>query len=287
MKRVLWFVSVVTVLASCSSLNPDRPCEEPGVGDRRCPANYACVAKKRFPWDQNTTELCVAVAAKTLGEPCTVSDECQGYEERQTVCADQARSCPQDATPNDPRGCNFQCRPTCHGHGECGPDQICYPGGGDIPGVCQEGECGEDAQFCPSGLQCIWFKAGKTGGVCVAPCDILRQQECDRTPPPSDAKCCAPQEACVHFADNPSKATCLGKGTGRINDLCSTTEENNRPSCNEGLFCSDLLPCATGGCEFRCLQYCNRGNGGPVCEQQGSTCQVIPGGSDLQYGFCQ
>jgi hypothetical protein len=268
--------------ATCSE--PAFPCADT---EPRCDPGYICI-KDPSPLGQVYAgrEVCVRKGATALGNPCSVSEECKGFSERTTVCADMDRRCPTGAEA----ACDLRCRPVCIGHYDCGPDQICYPGGGDIPGVCQEGECGQSHPECPTGLECWWVKAGPSGGLCYAPCDILRWIDCDRQPPPPDAQCCAPQEACVHFASNPAAATCLPVGRANRGETCDTEEAQGLPSCKEGMFCSDLLGCANppadGNCTGFCLEYCNRLGGQPACNQAGVPCNSFVGGSQLAWGYC-
>lgn len=271
-------VSMVLLVTACRE--PAFPCRD---SEPRCDPGYTCV-KERGPLGTLAgREVCMKREALDLGETCTVSEECRGYNDRTSVCADMWRRCPTA----DDKNCELKCRPVCMDHAQCGPDQICWVGGGDIPGVCQEGECGQTEQDCPDGLECTWFKSGPSGGVCYAPCDLLRQIDCDSTPPPVDAKCCAPQETCVHFAANPAAATCLKVGTGELGENCDTEEADGLPSCKEGMFCDDLLGCNSGGnCHGRCRQYCNLNGGSPACDQAGATCRSFQMGVGLPWGFC-
>lgn len=260
-------------------------CVDPACADKEplCDPGYVCVKDPLWPEPLGERRICKKAEARNLGDTCIDSAECKGAEERTAVCADMQRTCP---TVEDER-CDLRCRPVCTADSQCGRDQICWPGGGSIPGVCQEGECGEERRDCPGTTECFWVKPGPSGGVCVEQCDILRQAECNLPTPPVDARCCQPQDTCVHFAANPAAATCLGEGTGNRGDPCDTEETQGLPSCQEGLFCSDILGCAAGGnCTGVCMQYCNRLGGAPACDQAGAFCSQLPSGTSVSYGYC-
>lgn len=280
---VLTLAALTGAYASGCTSPGGAPCADPSEAER-CPVGYVCVKERIFVSDR---EVCRKADAKNEGQVCAASEECRGFTEGVMVCADMQRRCPTGSEA----ACDLRCRPTCQSHFQCGPDQICWPGGGSVPGVCQEGECGETAIDCPGGLRCLWFKPGPTAGVCYPECDVLRQAECNQNPPPQDARCCAPQEACIHFAANPATATCLPVGTARLAENCDTEQTAGLPSCLEGLFCTDLLAsaaaCPNGNCLGVCTQYCNRGGGAPACDRAGALCKAFATGNSLQWGYCE
>ncbi|MBI5493659.1 MAG: hypothetical protein HY904_01450 [Deltaproteobacteria bacterium] len=274
-----WRVAGVLLGLLIVGCGPDNaPCQD---AEPRCPGGYICVKDRVFIMER---EVCRKTDATKLGGRCDVDEECEGYSARTAVCQDMQRTC----TSRDDPDCDFRCRPVCLFHEQCGPDQICWPGGGDISGVCQEGECGETAVDCPNNTRCLWFKPGASAGVCYAECDVLLQNDCNANPPPVGARCCAPQEACVHFAANPATATCLPVGTGAPGETCDTEQTQGLPACGEGYFCSDQLGCPSGGnCTGTCTQYCRRlGSGGPACDRAGATCKAFTNGTALEWGFC-
>jgi hypothetical protein len=270
------------LLALCNAA-----CVDPACADKEpfCDPGYVCVKDPLWPEPLGERRVCKKTEDRQAGESCLVSEECEGFSAGTLVCADMKRSCP---TGNED-ACDLRCRRTCSFSEQCGLDQICWPGGGDVAGVCQEGECGESRQDCPGTTECFWVKPGPSGGLCYAGCDILLQRDCNLPTPPQGARCCLPQEACIHFANNVQAATCLAEGSGNRGDVCDT-EEAQLPSCKEGLFCSDLLGCAAGGnCTGVCTQYCNRAGGAPACDQAGALCASFPSvaGATTQWGYCQ
>ena len=261
---------------ACGDGPVDPACDEK---EPYCDPGYVCVRDRLWPSVLPERRVCKKTEALGLDAKCVDSAECKGFEARTAACADQHRTCPTGKE----QACDLRCRPVCNNHDECGPDKICWPGGGDITGVCQEGECGETAVDCAPGLQCFWFKSGPSGGYCFAPCDLLRQQDCNLSPPPGDARCCAPQQSCLHFAAEPSNATCVPVGQGVLAQNCDTEEGQGLPSCQEGLFCSDII---SGTGTGTCLQYCNRFGGQPACDRPGAVCLELPAGTGLPWGYC-
>ena len=232
----------------------------------------------------STSSGSVSSGPRALGEPCVQPTDCLQVDAG-AACADERRACRVDGGTN----CVRTCLRLCRSHTECPPDQICWPTPGGA-GVCQVGECGERNQTaCPPGEQCMWFKSGRTGGKCFAPCDVDRQVDCRNSPPPADARCCGPQQACVHFASNSASTFCEREGRASVNENCDTEEADGLPSCKAGLFCSDLLGCPVGGnCHGTCVEYCRRlASSGPRCSNPGSVCVALSGGESLPWGYCQ